>query len=139
MCVKRNLFFCLFTVLAGLALVPGAAARAAEPFEGGMGGEIILGGAVVGGRPSQLDVGEDNQTVSRRDTGPERESTAVPVVCGEFYYTLASSGTTFFLSAESEDTGLSASASQYLGNTGQFSVAALFGEEPVWKDPSSPA
>ena len=140
---KTKALFCLCTIFGWLAWVPAVtaasaadtAAKAAELSEGGLGGEIILGGAVMGGRPGQLDVGEDNKTVSRLDADPERESTASPFVSGELYYTLASTGTTFFLSAESEGTGLSAGVSQYLGNAGQISVAGLFGEEEVWKDP----
>lgn len=139
MSIKKTIFLCFYAVLGWCALVPAASAasvaEAAALSEGGLGGEIILGGIYTQGRPSQLDVGEENKPLSRLDAEADTEYAAAPYLSVELHYTLADLGTTFSLSSESESTGMSIGVSQPLGIAGQISLGAFYTEEEVWKDP----
>jgi hypothetical protein len=124
-------FSCFIVVWFGL-LTSAAVSLAGE---GGLGGEITIGGGYARERPSQLDVTEHNKSISRLDELPDTEYGLEPFLSGELHFTLENLGTTLFLSAENDAEGLTGGVIQPLGDAGQISVAALYGEEEVWKDP----
>jgi hypothetical protein len=131
--VQRVVFFMLVWVCGWnqvLVQVPPAAAE-----DGGLGGEITIGVAHIFGRPSQLEVGDDNDRLEALDERADRETYNEAYLAGELHYTLAPLGTTLFLDGENGSTELAAGVTQHLGDAGQLTVAALYGIDEVWKDP----
>ena len=105
--------------------------------EGGLGGDITIEAAWISGRPSLLEVSDDNETISGLDAHPGYDTAIEPYLAGSFYYTIPDSGTTLFLSTAEVEAGISAGISQLIATAGQINAAVTFGEREVWKDPYS--
>lgn len=103
--------------------------------EGGFSGSIMIGGGVVGGKPSQLDVGDDNKKVDDLNKRSESESEPVPIVDFSLSYEFASTGTTVFVGTDSGSLGVGAGVSQSLGDIGTFTITTGYSKDEVWKNP----
>ncbi|MDJ0722301.1 MAG: DUF2860 family protein [Desulfobacterales bacterium] len=125
------LISCGFIVCMG-SVLPGHTAQADA---GGFGGDIYLGGIWITGRTSQLDASGGNRRIDELDERGERESNLVPFVSGELRYSLADTGTTFFVSNEDVNAGLVLGVSQSWEDWGRIRVAGIYTRRDVWENP----
>ncbi len=123
----------LFMVLMFPVQVP---AQEDEPERGGFFGNIMLGGGLAAGRPSQLEVTDDNEIINGLDERVERYSEAIPVIMAEIGYAIVSTGTEVSLGNKSGRTYLLALAvNQSLDDLGSLRIILSHGYNDVWKDP----
>jgi len=97
-------------------------------------GDLRLGGAVVSGRPSGLEVMDDNERRESLTAKGERQARGVPIVAGEVGFGFERTGTTVSVGAGME-TPLHLSLRQDGGAWGEVTLSALYREQDVWKDP----
>jgi hypothetical protein len=132
--MQRTVFF---IILAGVCVSIGLLIQipSVRAEEGGFGGEFTIGLAHYSGRPSQLEVGVDNERATQLDETADYENYNEAYLAGELHYTLAHLGTTLFLDGESGSADVAVGVSQRLGDAGQITVALSYGMLEVWKDP----
>ena len=127
---------CLCLLLIVLIVPVQVEAQQDEPERGGFFGNIILGGGLASGKPSQLEVTDDNEIINRLDERVESYSEAIPVIMAEIGYAIVSTGTEISLGNKSGRTDLLALAvNQSLDDLGSLRIILSHGYNEVWKDP----
>ncbi|OEU65030.1 MAG: hypothetical protein BA867_04700, partial [Desulfobacterales bacterium S5133MH16] len=127
---------CLCLLLIVLIVPVQVEAQQDEPERGGFFGNIILGGGLAAGRPSQLEVTDDNEIINGLDERVEHYSEAIPVIMAEIGYAIVSTGTEISLGNKSGRTDLLALAvNQSLDDLGSLRIILSHGYNEVWKDP----
>jgi hypothetical protein len=97
-------------------------------------GNIVIGGGMAFGRPSQLDVTDDNSTLKGLDERADRYSEAVSVIMAEIAY--AFKGTEISLGTQADfNSALSLAVNQSLGTLGSARAIIGYGLESAWQDP----
>ncbi len=107
-----------------------------ENDKNGFFGSILIGGGVATGKPSGLEVVDDNKKISTLDERPDRQNRDLFLIMGELGYEFASTGTRVSLSNQkSEKSFVDLVVAQPLKDIG--TVRASFGvnKEDVWADP----
>jgi hypothetical protein len=111
-------------------------AVAQEDDEPGLFGNIILGGGWKDSRISQLEVTDDNKTVSNLDERGEYKSEAIPVIFGSVGYRFAQTSTQISVDLQPIfEGGIELLLAQPLGDTGTVSVTGAWSVNKAWKDP----
>ena len=130
---KMGCLCLLFMVLIFPVQVP---AQEDEPERGGFFGNIILGGGLASGKPSQLEVTDDNEIINGLDERVENYSEAIPVIMAKIGYAIASTGTEISLGNKSGRTDLlELAVNQSLDDLGSLRIILSHGYNEVWKDP----
>jgi hypothetical protein len=120
--------FSLFIISAFFAI-----SDAGEIQKGGLTGSIFLGGAYATGDLSLDDADADgNSIITSLDQSSKTQSEFLPVISGSLDYYFIESGTILSLSAGS---GITASVSQDLKNSGKLILDIGYSESDVWEDP----
>jgi opacity protein-like surface antigen len=128
---------CRFAFYSALLVVLLAGAAIAEnEEESGFFGNLTIGGGYAAGRPSQLEVTDDNKVLVNLNDRVETYLEAVPVLMAEFGYVFAGTGTAISVGVEGAfDNSAVISISQPLGKPGFLSLGFEYGLVEVWKDP----
>ncbi|MBC2717141.1 MAG: DUF2860 family protein [Desulfobacteraceae bacterium] len=127
---------CLCLLLVVLIVPVQVAAQEDEPERGEFFGNIMLGGGLAAGRPSPLEVTDDNEIINGLDERAEHYSEAIPVIMAEIGYAIVSTGTEISLGNKSGRTDLLALAvNQSLDDIGALRIILSHGYNDVWKDP----
>ena len=127
---------CLCLMLVVLIVPVQVEAQQDEPERGGFFGNIILGGGLASGKPSQLEVTDDNEIINGLDERVENYSEAIPFIMAEIGYAIVSTGTEISLGNKSGRTDLLALAvNQSLDDLGSLRIILSHGYNDVWKDP----
>jgi hypothetical protein len=99
-------------------------------------GNIVVGGGMAAGRPSQLEVTDDNKTLSRLDERADRYSEAIPVIMLDIGYAFKNTGTEISLDTQADfNAAVSLSVNQPLGKLGSLRTVIGYGIEDAWQDP----
>ena len=107
-----------------------------ENDENGFFGSILIGGGVATGKPSGLEVVDDNKKISTLDERSDRQNRDLLLIMGELGYEFASTGTRISLSNQkSEKSFVDLVVAQPLEDIGTVRASFGFGKEDVWADP----
>ncbi len=130
---KTSYIFLLLIVL----IVPvQVAAQEDKQERGGFFGNSILGGGQAAGRPSPLEVTDDNEIINGLDEPAKYNAEAVSFIMAEIGYAIASTGTEISLGTMSSRTDLLAlTINQSLDDLGSLRIILAYGDDEVWKDP----
>lgn len=113
-----------------------AVAQDDEQAQSGFYGDILLGGGLVTGKPSQLEVTDDNEIIDGLDERSESYSEAIPFVMAEIGYRFAKTGTEISLGNQLGRTGeFAVSIKQSLNDWGALGITLGYGCEEVWENP----
>ena len=100
---------------------------------GGLFGNIRLGGGVVSGNPSGLEVLDDNDILDLNSRG-SRRSKAVILLGAGLGYTFKMTGSTLLAAMDTEG-HFSLSLSQGIEKVGALTLSALYENQEVWQNP----
>jgi hypothetical protein len=117
-----------------LTLFPPPPAQAQESWRSGWFGDIRIGGGMVSGRPSGLDVWDDDERRDRLTGEGDRVSEGFPLIGGEISYGFAQTGTMVSAGGGMEDPW-HVSLGQKVDGWGLFSLRGLYEETEVWENP----
>ena len=107
-----------------------------ENDKNGFFGSILIGGGCETGKPSGLEVVDDNKKISTLDERSDRQSRDLFLIMGELGYEFASTGTRVSLSNQkSEKSFADLVVAQPLKDIGTVRASFGFGKEDVWADP----
>jgi hypothetical protein len=128
---------CKFVLYVSLLVVFWAGAAIAENGEeSGLFGNLTVGGGYATGRPSQLEVTDDNKVIGNLNDRVETFSEAVPFLTIEIGYAFAGTGTVISVGGAGVlDNSAVISISQPLGKPGSVSLGFEYGLVEVWRDP----
>jgi hypothetical protein len=129
---KRAALMGLFALL--LAFSTAAPAQAQGSWKSGWFGDIRIGGGMVSGRPSGLDVWDDDERRDRLTSEGDRVSQGFPLIGGEIGYGLAQTGTMISAGGNMEDPW-HVSVGQKVEGWGLISLRGLYEETEVWENP----
>lgn len=116
--------------------VSALAGQANEQDKSGFFGNVLLGGGFTSGKPSQLEVTDDNEKIHTLDEESDRQERGIPFISGEIGYGFASTGTKISLSNQkSERSFADLVVEQSLGGMGIARVSMGYGRQDVWADP----
>ncbi len=120
-----------------LAFVPAVAfAQMDEVEKGGFFGNLVLGGGISAGRPSQLHVTDENRNIDSLNEKAVRQERGIPFIMGELGYYITSTGTKISLGNQKGEKSIGALAvEQSLGKMGLVRTTIGYGQEDVWADP----
>ena len=123
-------------MIASLALAAPSVLMAGDDGSG-FHGSLAINIGLSSGRPSQLEVAEDNEIVEGTSLRAARETEVFPIVSGHIGYRIAETGTDIVLDGEGDNRGkgLALSVNQPLGDPGNFKAAVFFDQYDVWKNP----
>jgi hypothetical protein len=125
--------FALYTALLVVLLAGPAIAENDE--ESGFFGNLTVGGCYATGRPSQLEVTDDNKVPDNLNHRVETYSEVIPLLMAEIGYA-SSTGTIISVGyGMGDDDSATISISQLLGKPGLVSLGFEAGLYEVWKDP----
>jgi hypothetical protein len=125
--------FVLSTVLWVVLWAGVAIAESGE--ESGFFGSLTVGGGYATGRPSQLDMDDDNKVLGNLNDRVESYSEGIPVLLAQIGYAF-STGTIIDVGlGKEDDDSATISISQLLGKPGLVSLGLDVGESEVWRDP----
>ncbi len=117
-----------------IALVMSASAQSEVVEQGGLYGDIRIGGGVVSSRPSGLEVFDDNEKLDSLDNSGNRQSVGIPLIGAEVGYAFNNSGTKIFAGVDMGKP-FYVSASQEFAGVGSLSLSALYENKNVWENP----
>jgi hypothetical protein len=127
---------CLWLLLMVLMFPVQVPAQEDEPERSGFLGNIMLGGGLAAGRPSQLEVTDDNEVINGLDERAERYSEGIPFIMAKIGYAIVSTGTEISLGNKSGRTSeLALAVNQSLDDLGSLRIILSHGYDEVWKDP----
>lgn len=99
-------------------------------------GSILLGGGVSSGKPSQLEVTDDNKKIGTLHESADRQTSGIPFISGEIGYRFASTGTRISLGNQrSEKSFADLVVVQPFRRIGTIRASFGYGREDVWADP----
>ena len=112
------------------------AGQSQEKDKNGFFGSILLGGGVAAGKPSGLEVVDDNRKIHTLNERAEHQTRTIPFISGEFGYGFASTGTKISLSKQkSEKSFADLVVEQPLKSLGTVRAIFGYGRQDVWADP----
>ncbi len=127
---------CLCLLLVVLIVPVQVTAQEDEPERGGFFGNIILGGVLFAGRPSQLKVTDDNEIINGLDERAEHYSEAILPIKAEIGYAIISTGTEISLGNPNfRFSSLALAVNQSLNDLGSLRIILSYEYKDVWKDP----
>lgn len=127
---------CTFLMLVLFSMPGLAVAQDDEQAQGGFYGDIILGGGLVTGKPSQLEVTDDNEIIDGLDERAESMSEAFPFIMAEVGYRFADTGTEISVGNQLGQTGeVALSVRQSLQDWGDLGITLGYACEEVWENP----
>ena len=127
-----------WAILLVIILIPvlALAGQTKEEDKNGFFGSILLGGGVAAGKPSGLEVTDDNKKISTLHERSDRENRAIPLILGEVGYSFGSAGTRISLSNQkSEKSFADLVVAQPLKDMGVVRASFGYGKADVWADP----
>ena len=127
-----------WSILLIIMLIPvlALAGQTKEKDKHGFFGSILLGGGVAVGKPSGLEVTDDNKKISTLYERSDSQKRAIPLILGKLGYGFASTGTRISLSNQkSEKSFADPVVEQPLKNMGTVRASFGYGKEDVWADP----
>lgn len=127
-----------WTILLVMVLFPVLvmAGQTEEKDKNGFFGSILLGGGVASGKPSQLEVTDDNKKIDTLHENADHQTRGIPFISGEIGYGFASTGTRISLGNQrSEKSFADLVVTQPFGRIGTIRASFGYGREEVWADP----
>ena len=132
--MKRHitLGICSLVTTITILMAPANASQE-EAGQGGFFGNIRLGGGVISGNPSGLEVLDDNDILDLNSRG-SRRSKAVILLGAGLGYTFKMTGSTLLAAMDTEG-HFSLSLSQGMKKVGVLTLSALYENQEVWQNP----